>query len=208
MVESRRGQPGGSQTAPDPKGKPMTSKASPPQYVIRHACADDIPAIRAMQARSMWTLGADFYTEAEIATFMEAFGTMDDAIVLEGHFFLAEDPSGAILASGGWSRAKPGYAAGMPAKGQAASMPTVRSVFVDPAIARRGIASAIVWRVEEDAIAHSVRLLSLTATLSGAPLYERLGYQVVEATQIMFPDQTPFGCVKMKKSLANRIEAA
>ena len=185
----------------------MTTDMNPTPYVIRHARSRDIPAIRAMQARSMWTLGADFYSDAEIAGFMEAFGTMDDAIVLEGHCFLAEDTGGAILASGAWSRAKPGYAAGLPAKGQAADLPTVRSVFVDPAVARRGVASAIMWRVEEDAVAQGVRLLGLTATLSGVPLYQRLGYQVEEATQIMFPDQTRFGCVKMKKSLADRIAA-
>jgi predicted N-acetyltransferase YhbS len=178
------------------------------RYAIRHARASDIPAVRAMQARSMWTLGADFYTEAEMANFMDAFGTMDDAIVVEGHFFIAEDPGGAVLASGAWSRARPGYAAGMSATGPAAEMPTVRSVFVDPAIARRGLGSAIMRRVEDDAASHCVRLLSLTATLSGAPLYERLGYQVQEVTQIAFPDQTRFGCVKMTKPLAVRIEAA
>jgi GNAT superfamily N-acetyltransferase len=180
----------------------------PSQYVIRHARACDIPAIREMQARSMWALGADFYTRAEITNFMEAFGTMDNAIVLEGHFFLAEDRGGAILASGGWSRAKPGYAAGISENGQAASIPTVRSVFVDPAIARRGVGSAIMRRVEGDAALHNVRLLGLTATLSGAPLYERLGYQMQEATQIIFPDKTRFGCVKMTKPLAVCIDAA
>lgn len=160
-----------------------------------------------MQARSMWTLGADFYTEAEIANFMDAFGTMDDAIVIEGHFFLAEDPNGAILGSGAWSRAKPGYATGMSATGQVADMPTVRSVFVDPAVARRGVGSAIMRHVENDAASHGFRLLGLTATLSGAPLYERLGYEVQEATEIIFPDKTSFGCVKMRKPLAVRIEA-
>jgi predicted N-acetyltransferase YhbS len=174
---------------------------SPAQYVIRHADASDIPAIREMQARSMWALGADFYTSAEIATFMNSFGTMDDAVVIEGHCFVAADPGGAILASGAWSRAKPGYAAGMSATGPVADTPTVRSVFVDPAIARRGLGSAIMRRVEGDAALHGVRLLSLTATLSGAPLYERLGYEVQEVTQIVFPDKTRFGCVRMRKPL-------
>ncbi|HLV85293.1 MAG TPA: GNAT family N-acetyltransferase, partial [Devosia sp.] len=166
-----------------------------------------IPAIREMQARSMWTLGADFYTRAEIANFMEAFGTMDNAIVIEGHFFIAEDPGGAILASGAWSRVRPGYAAGMSAREPAADIPTVRSVFVDPAIARRGVGSAIMRCVEYDAASHGVRLLGLTATLSGVPLYERLGYQVQEVTRINFSDKTRFGCVKMRKPLADCLEA-
>jgi GNAT superfamily N-acetyltransferase len=155
----------------------------------------------------MWTLGADFYTGVEIANFMNTFGTMDDALVTEGHFFFAEDPSGRVLASGGWSRARPGYAEGMSESGPAAAMPTVRSVFVDPGIARRGVGSAMMRRVEDDAALHGVRLLGLTATLSGAPLYAGLGYQVQEATQITFPDQTRFGCVKMTKLLAVNLDA-
>lgn len=156
----------------------------------------------------MWTLGADFYTQAEIANFMETFGTMDDALVIEGHFFVAEDPGGRILASGAWSRARPGYAAGMPATGPDADMPTVRSVFVEPVMARRGIGYSIMRRVEDNAAFHGVGLLGLTATLPGAPLYERLGYRVQEVTQIVFPDKTRFGCVKMIKALGVRIEAA
>jgi len=185
----------------------VTTNLNPCHYAVRHARACDIPAIREMQARSMWTLGADFYTRAEIANFMEAFGTMDNAIVIEGHFFIAEDPGGAIVASGAWSRVRPGYAAGMSARGPAADIPTVRSVFVDPAIARRGVGSAIMRCVEDDAALHGVRLLGLTATLSGVPLYERLGYQVQEVTQIKFPDKTRFGCVKMRKPLADCVEA-
>lgn len=177
------------------------------RYTIRRARACDIPAVREMQARSMWTLGARFYTRPEIANFMAAFGTMDNAIVLEGHFFLAEDPNGAIVASGGWSRAQPSYAAGLSEKVSAACNPTVRSVFVDPAIARCGVGSSVMRRVEEDAALHSVGLLRLTATLSGVPLYERLGYHVQETTQITFPDQTRFGCVKMSKALTERVEA-
>ncbi|MHA6298085.1 GNAT family N-acetyltransferase [Devosia sp. CAU 1758] len=185
----------------------MTTDTNLCRYAIRHARVSDIPVIRAMQARSMWRLGADFYTEAEIANFLNIFGTMDDALVIEGHFFIAEDPGGAIRASGAWSRAKPGYATGMTATGPTAAMPTVRSVFVDPAIARRGVGSAIMRCVEDDAAFHGVRLLGLTATLSGVPLYERLGYLVQEVTQINFPDETRFGCVRMTKALTMSAEA-
>ena len=68
-------------------------------YDIRAARAADIPAIRAMQARAMRALGAGFYRPAVIAAFLERIGTMDDAVVHEGHFLVA-DAGGAIVGSG------------------------------------------------------------------------------------------------------------
>ena len=115
-------------------------------YDIRAARPADIPAIRAMQGRSMRALGAGFYPEAVIAAFLERIGTMDDAVVHEGYFLVA-DAGGTIVGSGGWSRLTPGYAR---TAGAAALVhdATIRSVFVDQAAARRGIASAIMARAE------------------------------------------------------------
>ncbi|WP_165779554.1 GNAT family N-acetyltransferase [Mesorhizobium sanjuanii] len=157
----------------------------------------------------MWVLGGNFYTADQIADFLTLFGTMDDAVVFEGHYFVAEDRHGAILGSGGWTRSRPGYAQGLGACETLFDVQTVRSVFVDPAATRRGIASAIMNRTERDALQHGVDTLHLTATLSGVALYEALGYQMEEATELSFPNQTRFGCIRMEKSLAKlRIRAA
>jgi GNAT superfamily N-acetyltransferase len=183
----------------------MPKNANESRYLVRLAHAGDIPAIRAMQERSMWVLGSEFYTENEIANFLTLFGTMDDAVVGEGHYFVAENHGGGILGSGGWTRSRPRYA-DAPAAGEAvADVPTVRSVFVDPAAIRRGIASAIMLRTERDAREHGVDTLHLTATLSGVALYEAFGYQTEEATELRFPDQSRFECVRMRKSLARRL---
>ncbi|NGO54798.1 GNAT family N-acetyltransferase [Allomesorhizobium camelthorni] len=177
-------------------------------YIIRNARQTDIPAIRAMQARSMWVLGGDFYEAGALASFLTEFGTMDDAIVDEGHFFVVENDRGAILGSGGWSRYRPGYANGLGVGGQTADGPTVRSVFVDPAAARRGIASAIMLRIERDAAEHEIQTLHLTATLSGVALYEHLGYRTEEATAVCLSNQTQFACVRMAKRIPKLREQA
>lgn len=177
-------------------------------YIIRNARQTDIPAIRAMQERSMCVLGGDFYEASEIASFLTEFGTMDDAIVDEGHFFVAESGRGAILGSGGWSRYRPRYANGLGVGGHPADGPTIRSVFIDPAATRRGIASAIMLRVERDAAEHEIQTLHLTATLSGVALYEHLGYRTEEATAVCLSNQTPFACVRMAKRLPKLREQA
>ncbi|MCT7378652.1 GNAT family N-acetyltransferase [Chelativorans salis] len=177
-------------------------------YIIRNARPADIAAIRAMQERSMWVLGGDFYEAGALASFLTEFGTMDDAIVDEGHFFVAENDRGAILGSGGWTRLRPGYANGLGTGGQTADRPTVRSVFVDPAATRRGVASAIMLRVERDAVEHGIQTLHLTATLSGVALYEHLGYRAEEAMAVCLSNQTRFACVRMAKRLPTLREQA
>lgn len=155
-----------------------------------------------MHERSMWVLGSDFYAPNGIANFLTRFGTMDDAVVKEGHYFVAEDRRGAILGSGGWTRLRPGYAEAASGSETDANVPIVRSVFVDPAATRRGIASAIMLRTEGDALEHGIDTLYLTATLSGLALYVALGYRTEEATELKFPDESMFKCIKMRKSLA------
>lgn len=174
------------------------------RYTVRHARPADIPAIRAMQGRSMWVLCGDFYSTDEIANFLTLYGTMDDAMVEEGHYFVASDHCGAVVGSGGWSRSLPRYAGATAASETVAVRPTVRSVFVDPAATRRGIGSMIMSRTESDALEHGVDTLYLTATLSGVALYEAFGYRTEETTGLQFPDGSRFACVKMWKALERR----
>lgn len=179
----------------------MFKDTAMPMYTIRHASRADIPAIRAMQERSMWVLCGDFYSPAEIANFLTLYGTMDDALVDEGHYFVARDHRGAIVGSGGWSRSRPRYSGAAPASEAVSGKPTVRSVFVDPAAARRGIASMIMSRTERDALEHGVDTLYLTATLAGFALYEAFGYRTEETSELKFPDGSRFACVAMWKTL-------
>lgn len=179
----------------------MTQIIEPPSYIIRTARTADIPAIRAMQERSMLVLGGSFYSDEEISSFLTQYGTMDDAVIDEGHFFVAADPAGRILGSGGWSRRRPDYHQGLEKNPETEALPAVRSVFVDPAAERRGVASSIMARLERDAVEYGVRELSLTATLSGVALYDRLGYRRRDALQLALNDNTGFACIRMTKRL-------
>jgi GNAT superfamily N-acetyltransferase len=173
-------------------------------YTIRLARRADIPRIREMQERSISILGGNFYTPHQIGNFVDLFGTMDDTLVDEGHYFVAEGSSGAILGSGGWTYSQPSYANAMVTTERSSELATVRSVFVDPTATRRGIASAIMRRTEGDALDHRVGTLHLTATLSGVALYRALGYQIVRDAELRFPDRSSFECVRMCKALDGR----
>ena len=193
---------------PKSEANKATGRAAAP--VIRLACAADIAAIAALQLRSMQALGSAHYTAAALAAFLDRFGTMDFAVIGEGHFFVACDEGGNLLGTGGWSRLAPGYQQGA-AAGGAAGAPTVRGVYCDPAMARSGIGSAIMRHIEADAARHGVATLKLTATLSGVALYARLGYRELRRQSIDLGDGGAFGCVDMAKRLetaSDRVVAA
>lgn len=170
------------------------------EFRLRKAVAADIPAIRAMQARSMRTLGARFYDPALVERFLAQVGTMDARVVAEGHYFIAVDGLDRPVGSGGWSRQRPTYAGD--GRGlQSAEFATVRSVFVCPEHSRRGIATAIMRLAEEDAVLFGVEHMRLAATLSGIPLYEALGWRRGRPYAIRLPDGGRLECLEMDKGL-------
>jgi GNAT superfamily N-acetyltransferase len=182
---------------------------------IRKANRGDILEMRAMQERSMLTIGTRYYSRCEIGTFLNLVGTMDDAVVDEGHFFIALDAFQRVVGTGAWSTLVPGYArvaggqkAAPPMARPAAGTATVRSVFVAPECTRRGIAHALMHRIETDAADAGVAQLQLTATLSGEAFYRAMGYAAEPRGHVELPDGTKFGCVKMKKSIVLRSSAA
>jgi GNAT superfamily N-acetyltransferase len=175
------------------------------RIVLRHADRTQIPEIRVMQRRSLVMLGAAHYEPAVIDAFVTRIGTMDDAVIDEGHYFVAVSDAGEIMGSGGWSRREPGYdharLVGEPDFAQP-GIATVRSVFVDPACARCGVATSLMTHVERDAALHGVRLLRLMATLSGLEFYRRLGWRTESKKVIALGGELRFSCVSMSKPIA------
>jgi GNAT superfamily N-acetyltransferase len=170
------------------------------EYVIVRANSTEVDAIRVMQARSMRALGRQHYSEEVIEGFLRAPGTLDDMVVAEGHYFVVRDKDDRIIGSGGWSQRKPNYARGL-ARPLPRDRALVRGVFVDPDVARRGIGTAIMQHVEIDGARAGVATLSLTATLSGVPLYGLMGYLMVRPHAIVLADGARFRVADMEKSL-------
>ncbi|TDQ84583.1 N-acetylglutamate synthase-like GNAT family acetyltransferase [Dongia mobilis] len=170
-------------------------------FRIRRADMIDIPGLRLMQERSLRILGRDFYTAKVLDAFLQRMSTMDESVVAEGHYFTAIDVSGRFVGSGGWSRRRPGYDGGGLQAGLPADTGLVRSVFVEPDWARRGVASALMRQVESDAMRCGIRHLRLAATLSGVDFYRSRGYRAVNAGAFDLGPDEAFGYVDMTKAL-------
>lgn len=180
-----------------------TSLATPTWPTIRPAQPSDREALRAMQALSICVLGGDFYSPEQLGAFVAEVGTMDDFLLREGTYYVAEW-NGTIIGSGGWSRRMPNYANAIRAAGEQLSepgVPKIRSVYVHPGFARRGIARRLMELAEREALAAGYRRIELTATLSGVPLYRSLGYLARRFFSVPLSDGLAFPAVAMEKEL-------
>jgi GNAT superfamily N-acetyltransferase len=179
---------------------------------VRQASPDDRLELRSMQMLSARVLGAGYYTGAQIEAFLAHVGTMDDFLLHEGTYYVAVE-DGIIVASGGWSRRQPNYAnVTGPAGYRDTATPKIRSVFVHPAWARRGLARHLVELAETEMRMAGHAEAELTATIAGVPLYETLGYKVTQHLTVMLPDSIELPLVHMAKELSapagNGVKAA
>ena len=170
---------------------------------IRPARPYDGPALRALQALSLRVLARDCYSAAQIEAFLARVGSLDDFLLREGTYYLAE-AGGRLAACGGWSRRRPNYAgaagpAGLPAA--APDAPRIRGVFTHPDFARQGLARRLIVQAEAEAESAGHRRIELAATLSGLPLYRRLGYEQGQRLQLDLGEGLTMGLVSMVKTL-------
>lgn len=177
----------------------ITDAAKP---VIRRARIGDRERLRRMQARALRVLGRGHYSDADIESFLAHRGTMDDFLLHEGSYYMAEI-DGVLAASGGWSRRMPLFGKSLkpPHVLEAPVVPWIRSIFVDPRFARRGLGTRLMELAEREAAFAGYRQLQLTATLTGVPLYETLGYETTANSAIDLPDGRRFKVVAMRKDL-------
>ena len=77
----------------------------------------------------------------------------------------------------------------------------LRAVYVVPEGARQGCGSALVHAIERIARGGGVARLALHASLNAEPFYARLGYGVVERTEVVLPNDHRMAAVVMVKDL-------
>jgi N-acetylglutamate synthase-like GNAT family acetyltransferase len=169
---------------------------------MRRAERGDETALLSMQADSIRVLGAPYYSSDALEAFIARVGTMDPTLIDERRYFVVER-AGQIIACGGWSTRRPQYAAFAKAghAKQHADGPVVRSVFVSPCLARLGLGRRLMARIESEIAEAGFRTVALTATLSGAPFYARLGYAAAPQVSLALGDGLEIAGVPMRKDL-------
>ncbi|MDX1660971.1 MAG: GNAT family N-acetyltransferase [Gemmatimonadota bacterium] len=77
----------------------------------------------------------------------------------------------------------------------------VRMVYVEPTVAERGIGTALLERVEEEARRRGVDCLSLRSSLNAVPFFEKFGYETRAERERRMDDGTILRIVDMQKPL-------
>jgi N-acetylglutamate synthase-like GNAT family acetyltransferase len=156
------------------------------EVTLRRARADDRDALRRLLRSSVWSLAAADYAPEQLCSLLLFVDRFDEALLQDCRCFVAES-DGALVGCGGWSHE--------------AGAAFMHAVFVDPKWARRGIASELMAAAEADAAASGCRRAELVASLTGEPLYRKLGYVVRDRFDMMLPDGMPLPVVRMDKPL-------
>lgn len=148
---------------------------------LRKATTADIPALRALIARSARGLSIGDYSPGQIEGALRGAFGVDSQLLADETYFLVED-SGEIVGCGGWSFRSTLFGGDARAdrdssildpRSQAAK---IRAFFVDPSRARQGIGSLLLDHCEKQARAHGYSEVELMATLPGSKLYAARGY--------------------------------
>lgn len=148
--------------------------------VLRRATSDDVTALEALIAESARGLGQRDYSPAQIEAALGTAWALDHHLIQDGSLWIAE-VSGESVGCGGWSRRS--AVAGANTAGSESDVlrpgndaARIRSFFIHPRWARRGIGTALLKKCEEEARAAGFDSLELLATLPGERFYASRGY--------------------------------
>jgi GNAT superfamily N-acetyltransferase len=179
------------------------------QFLLRHATAMDIPALRSLIELSVRGLQKDDYSPAQIDGALGHALGLDTQLIEDRTYFVAEaiQQGGAIVGCGGWSNRKTLFGsdhgpnrenAFLDPKTDAAK---IRAIFVHPRWARKGLGTLILKHCEEAAQRAGFSALEMGSTLTGVPLYTLKGYVPRESVAVPLPNGETLPIVYMVKAL-------
>jgi len=171
---------------------------------IRLATHVDIPALNKLIALSVRGLSTNYYTPAQIESAIKYVFGVDTQLITDQTYYIAEIDD-QIVGCGGWSKRNTLYGGDQhkevvdPLLDPGYDAARIRAFFVHPDYARQGIGTQIINVSETAGQNEGFKSFELGATLPGVPLYEVMGYQAIERTDVKLPDGETLGVVKMRK---------
>jgi len=176
---------------------------------IRVAGVGDIPSLQKLIQASVRGLQAGDYSAEQLEAALRSVYGVDTQLISDGTYFAAEEIDGAevpvLVGCGGWSKRKTLYGGDQFAGREdslldpATDAAKIRAFFVHPEWARRGIGSLILRHCEDAAVAAGFHCFEMGSTLTGVPLYLRMGYVEVERVAVPLPNGESVEVVRMRK---------
>jgi len=184
----------------------------PDSLHYRLAVLADVPVLHALIERSVRELQIRDYTPTQVDEALATYLSLDTQLITDQTYFVAEDPAGEVIASGGWSKRRTLCGGDLSIGGDnnpagrdsslldpATDAAKIRAFYVHPDWARRGIGSKILELCENAARDAGFTHFEMGATLTGVPLYARHGYIEVERFGLPLPSGDSLTVVRMTK---------
>jgi GNAT superfamily N-acetyltransferase len=173
------------------------------QALIRPARPDDLEELLAMQLRSLRELAGPHYDAELLEAALAEIGTMDPRMIGQCCYLVAEC-DGRIRGGAGWTMRMPSYARLVreplpPLDGHTG---LIRSVYVDPAATRQGLARALLATIEATLRDGGATRAELIATLPCVPIYAALGYEAISDHAVVLAGRMEFPVRRMGRALA------
>jgi N-acetylglutamate synthase-like GNAT family acetyltransferase len=153
---------------------------------IRQASLQDFVHLQALISKSARILQAQYYKQSEIETALELVCGVEE-LIISGNFLVAKHEK-RIIGCGGWA-----IDVSEPQKSE------LRSFFVHPDFARKGVATQLFTACENECLHRGIETLYLTATLSGESFYKKCGFSEIERFKQNLSNGEIFELVKMVK---------
>jgi GNAT superfamily N-acetyltransferase len=180
---------------------------------VRVALQADIPALRALIDASVRGLQAQDYTPSQIENALHTVFGVDSQLIADGTYLVAESTAEAggssaeslIVGCGGWSKRKTLYGGDRWSGRQDDLLDPlhdaakIRSFFIHPEWARRGIGTMILDTCEAAARAAGFTRFEMGATLTGVKLFQTRGYLPLEHLEIPVGNGVSLPIVRMEK---------
>ncbi|WP_083780508.1 GNAT family N-acetyltransferase [Nitrobacter sp. Nb-311A] len=77
----------------------------------------------------------------------------------------------------------------------------LRACYVTPAASRKGVASALIRELEQEARKQNLTVLDVDSSVTAEPFYAAHGYEVREHCEHILSNRQPMACVRMRKNL-------
>lgn len=172
---------------------------------LRLATETDIPALEALIPLSVRSLQAAHYSSEQMEAALGPVFGVDRQLISDSTYFVVEH-DGEIVGCGGWSRRKAMYGGDRGRAGEDALLDPntdparIRAFFVHPDFARCGMGRRILAECEAAIRAAGFKRMELVATLTGEPLYDSAGYEVLERSDAPLPNGLGLPTVRMGKA--------
>ena len=159
---------------------------------LRPAQHADIAALQELIALSGRALSAGFYSSSQADAITRHVFGVDSQLIDDQTYFVLE-AEGRIVACGGWSKRRTLFGGDKAKSGPdplldpATESARIRALFVDPAMARRGLGRKLMEACIAASQSAGFSSLELVATLPGEPLYLASGFSVLERFDLDLP---------------------